>query len=129
MEMTLRWFGTRYDSVTLKNIRQIPGVSGVISTLYNNMPGEIWCENEVKELRNEIESNGLKLSGIESVNIHDSIKAGTKERDQYIENYIKSLKQLGKEDINIVCYNFMPIFDWTRSDLAKVRRWFYSFIL
>ena len=84
MEMTLRWFGKKYDSVSLKDIRQIPGVSGVISTLYNKMPGEIWCENEVKELKNEIESNGLKLSGIESINIHDSIKAGTKERDKYI---------------------------------------------
>lgn len=120
MEMTLRWFGKKYDSVSLKDIRQIPGVSGVISTLYNKMPGEIWCENEVKELKNEIESNGLKLSGIESINIHDSIKAGTKERDKYIENYIKSLEAVGKEDIKLVCYNFMPIFDWTRSDLTKV---------
>ncbi len=121
MEMTLRWFGKGFDSVSLKQIRQIPGVTGVISTLYDTKPGEVWEIDNIKALKNEIEAEGLNLSGIESVNIHDAIKAGDKERDKYIENYIKSLTALGEADIHMVCYNFMPVFDWTRSDLAKVR--------
>lgn len=121
MEMTLRWFGKDFDSVSLRQIRQIPGVTGVISTLYAVPAGEIWERSAVSALKEEIEAEGLKLSGIESVNIHDAIKIGSKERDVYIENYIKTLIALGEEDVHMVCYNFMPIFDWTRSDLAKVR--------
>lgn len=121
MEMTLRWFGKDFDSVSLDEIRQIPGVSGVISTLYDTIPGEVWERERIQALKEEVEAKGLKLLGIESVNIHESIKAGLPERDEYIENYILTLENLGKEGINLVCYNFMPVFDWTRSDLAKVR--------
>lgn len=121
MEMTLRWFGTGFDSVTLENIRQVPGVKGVITTLYDTMPGDVWSRERIKAMKKEVEDAGLKLSGIESVNIHDDIKIGNGKREQYIENYIETLKHLGEENINMVCYNFMPIFDWTRSDLAKVR--------
>ena len=121
MEMTFRWFGTGHDTVTLKQIRQIPGVKGVITTLYDKMPGELWTQEEIHALRMEVEAAGLKISGIESVNIHDDIKTGAPTRDMYIENYIKTLEVLGKAGINMVCYNFMPVFDWTRSDLAKVR--------
>lgn len=121
MEMTLRWFGTGFDSVTLENIRQVPGVKGVITTLYDTMPGDVWSRERIKAMKKEVEDAGLKLLGIESVNIHDDIKIGNGKREQYIENYIETLKNLGEENINMVCYNFMPIFDWTRSDLAKVR--------
>lgn len=121
MQMTLRWFGPSSDSVTLEQIRQIPGVKGVITTLYDKMHGEVWRREEVAALRGAVEASGLKISGIESVNIHDAIKAGMSERDMYIENYIKSLEALGQEGIDLVCYNFMPVFDWTRSDLAKAR--------
>ncbi|KLI45457.1 mannonate dehydratase [Brachyspira hyodysenteriae] len=121
MIMTLRWFGKNFDSVTLKQIRQIPGVKGVITTLYDSKVGDAWKEEDVKALKKEIEYAGLKIYGIESVNIHDDIKIGLPSRDKYIENYIKTLEVLGKEGINLVCYNFMPVFDWTRSDLAKVR--------
>lgn len=121
MDMTLRWFGTRFDSVTLENIRQVPGVKGVITTLYDTMPGDVWSRERIKEMKKEVETAGLKVSGIESVNIHDDIKIGSGKRDEYIENYIETLKNLGKEKIDVVCYNFMPVFDWTRSDLAKVR--------
>ncbi|AEM23045.1 mannonate dehydratase [Brachyspira intermedia PWS/A] len=119
--MTLRWFGKNFDSVTLKQIRQIPGVKGVITTLYDSKVGDAWKEEDVKALKKEVEDSGLKIYGIESVNIHDDIKIGLPSRDKYIENYIKTLEVLGKEGINLVCYNFMPVFDWTRSDLAKVR--------
>lgn len=121
MIMTLRWFGKNFDSVTLKQIRQIPGVKGVITTLYDSKVGEVWKEEDVQKLKKEVEDAGLKIYGIESVNIHDDIKIGLPSRDKYIENYIKTLEVLGKNGINLVCYNFMPVFDWTRSDLAKVR--------
>lgn len=121
MEMSIRWFGTGYDSVTLEQIRQIPGVTGVITTLYATKPGEVWETDAIRSLKKEVEDSGLKINGIESVNIHDAIKAGTPDRDRYIDNYITTLERLGKEGIKLVCYNFMPVFDWTRSDLAKMR--------
>ena len=119
--MTLRWYGFDFDTVTLKEIRQIPGVKGVITTLYDMPPGEVWTSDAIGELKNQVESAGLCISGIESVNVHDSIKIGDEHRDKYIDNYIKTLENLGKEDIHLVCYNFMPVFDWTRTELARVR--------
>ena len=121
MEMTLRWYGSQYDTVKLWQIRQIPGVTGVISTLYGKQPGELWTQEEIHALKAEVEAAGLNLSGIESVNVSDAIKVGTAERDEHIENYIKTLENLGKEDIHMVCYNFMPVFDWTRTELARKR--------
>lgn len=119
--MTLRWFGSRFDTVTLEQIRQIPGVTGVITTLYDTAPGQVWSREAISALKKEVEEAGLVIKGIESVNIHDAIKVGTPDREQYIENYIQTLTHLGEEGIDLVCYNFMPVFDWTRSDLAKVR--------
>ena len=121
MEMTLRWYGSKFDTVTLKQIRQIPGVTGVITTLYDTQPGEVWPRERIKALKDEVAAAGLHISGIESVNIHDAIKTGAPEREQYIANYIETLENLGKEDIHLVCYNFMPVFDWTRTELARVR--------
>ncbi|MCR5831050.1 MAG: mannonate dehydratase [Lachnospiraceae bacterium] len=121
MEMTLRWYGTGHDTVKLWQIRQIPGVTGVITTLYDTAPGEVWPRERIHALKEEVASSGLHISGIESVNVHEAIKAGTDERDMYIDNYIETLKNLGEEDIHLVCYNFMPVFDWTRTELARVR--------
>ncbi len=121
MQMTLRWYGSAFDTVTLQQIRQIPGVTGVISTLYDTKPGEVWSQARIHALKEEIEAAGLKLAGIESVNVHDAIKAGTLDREKYIDNYIETLENLGKEDIHLVCYNFMPVFDWTRTELARKR--------
>lgn len=121
MEMTLRWYGSGYDTVTLEQIRQIPGVSGVITTLYGTRPGEAWPEADIHRLIQEVEASGLHVAGIESVNVHDAIKAGLPQRDQYIENYITTLERLGKAGIHMVCYNFMPVFDWTRTELARRR--------
>ena len=72
-------------------------------------------------MKDEVAASGLHVSGIESVNIHDAIKTGSADRDTYIDNYIETLENLGKEDIHLVCYNFMPVFDWTRTELARVR--------
>lgn len=121
MEMTLRWYGHDFDTVTLKQIRQIPGVTGVITTLYDTAPGEVWQPARIRALKEEVEAAGLRIAGIESVNIHDAIKTGASDRDRYIDNYIETLENLGKEDIHLVCYNFMPVFDWTRTELARIR--------
>ena len=121
MNMALRWFGTGFDTVTLESIRQIAGVDGVVTTLYDMAAGELWPVERIRAIRAEVEAAGLRILGIESVNIHDAIKIGLPERDQYIENYIETLKRLAAEDIRMVCYNFMPVFDWTRSALTKPR--------
>ena len=121
MQMTLRWYGTGHDTVTLKQIRQIPGVKGVITTLYDTKPGEVWTRERIRAMIDEVEAAGLTVAGIESVNVHDDIKTGSGDRELYIENYIQSLENLGKEGIRMVCYNFMPVFDWTRTELARKR--------
>ena len=121
MEMTLRWYGSKFYTVTLEQIRQIPGVTGVITTLYDTEPGEVWSRERIRALKEEVESAGLKISGIESVNVHEDIKLGKPSREKLIENYIETLRNLGEEDIHLVCYNFMPVFDWTRTELARVR--------
>ena len=121
MEMTLRWYGSKFDTVTLKQIRQIPGVTGVITTLYDTQPGEVWSRGRIRAMIDEVEAAGLHIAGIESVNIHDAIKTGAPERDQYIANYIETLENLAAEGLHLVCYNFMPVFDWTRTELARVR--------
>lgn len=121
MQMTLRWFGDKFDSVKLWQIRQIPGVTGVITTLYDIPAGDVWPIERIKALKKEVEDAGLNIAGIESVNIHDSIKIGSDDREKYIDNYIVTLENLAKCDIKLVCYNFMPVFDWTRTNLAKAR--------
>lgn len=121
MKMALRWYGKNFDTVTLSQIRQIPGVTGVITTLYDTTPGEVWSRERIENMKSEVESAGLAVHGIESVNVHDSIKVGDQHRDMYIDHYIQTLENLGQADIHMVCYNFMPVFDWTRSDLAKPR--------
>ena len=121
MQMTLRWYGSKHDSVTLEQIRQIPGVKSVITKLYDSVPGEAWSLEDIRAMKKEVEAAGLTIAGIESVNIHDAIKIGSPDREQYIENYITTLERLGQEDIHMVCYNFMPVFDWTRTELARKR--------
>jgi len=120
MKMTLRWYGSKLDNITLKQIRQIPGVTGVISGLYDIPAGEVWPLDQIRALKEEIEKEGLALEGIESVNVHEDIKLGTPEAEKYIENYKQTLRNLAEAGIKLVCYNFMPVFDWLRTDLAKV---------
>ena len=121
MEMTMRWYGKKHDTVTLEQIHQICYVKGIITTLYEKLPGEVWTLDEILTMKNEIEDAGLHLAGIESVNVSDAIKTGSPDRDRDIENYIKTLENLGKADIHTVCYNFMPVFDWTRTELDRKR--------
>lgn len=121
MEMTMRWYGKDYDTVTLEQIRQSCYVKGIITTLYNKMPGEVWTLDEILAMKKEVEDAGLHLAGIESVNVSDAIKTGAPERDKDIAAYIETLENLGKADIHMVCYNFMPVFDWTRTELDRMR--------
>lgn len=119
MKMTFRWFGEKDDSVTLQQIRQIPGVYGIVGALYDVPVGETWPIEKIRELKTKVESYGLKLEVIESVNVHEDIKLGLPTRDRYIENYKETIKNLGKLGIKVVCYNFMPVFDWIRTNLNE----------
>lgn len=119
MNTVFRWFGEKDDSVKLEHIRQIPGIKGLATSLYHIPVGEVWPLEEILHLKNNIESNGLEFKVIESVNIHEDIKLGKSNRELYIENYKETIRNLGKAGIKVICYNFMPIFDWLRTDLCK----------
>lgn len=119
MKMTFRWYG-KDDPVSLEMIRQIPGVEGIVTAVYDVPVGEVWSEERIFALKNEVEQAGFALSVIESVPVHEDIKLGCGDRDRYIENYCKTLKNLAKAGVDCVCYNFMPVFDWTRSDLCHL---------
>lgn len=115
MEKTWRWFGKK-DKIQLNMLRQI-GVEGIVSALHDVPNGEIWSLEAINEYKNYIESHGLRWSVVESLPVSESIKYGGENRDQLIENYIKSLENLGKAGVTTVCYNFMPVLDWARTDL------------
>ena len=117
MKMTFRWYGED-DPVTLEKIRQIPGVTGIVSAIYDIPVGDVWPLERILKLKETVEASGLELSVIESVPVHEDIKTGDGDRDRYIENYCETIRNLAKAGITTVCYNFMPVFDWTRSDLA-----------
>ncbi|WP_094604433.1 Mannonate dehydratase [Sporomusa silvacetica DSM 10669] len=120
MIMSFRWYGRNSDNISLQDIRQIPGMKGVVTALFDIPVGEVWPLDKILAVKKDIEDNGLLFNTIESVNIHEDIKLGIPSRDKYIENYITTLKNLGQAGIKVVCYNFMPVFDWTRTELAKV---------
>ncbi|TDX86730.1 mannonate dehydratase [Epilithonimonas xixisoli] len=115
MEKTWRWFGKK-DKIKLDMLRQI-GVEGIVSALHDIPNGEIWSLEAIEDYKNYIESFGLRWSVVESLAVSEPIKYGGENRDQLIENYIESLKNLGKAGVKTVCYNFMPVLDWARTDL------------
>ncbi len=117
MKMTMRWYGPD-DPVTLQNIRQVPGMTGIVSALHDLKAGEVLTLDRIEERKKTIESMGLKWLVIESLPVHESIKLGKPERDQLIENYKQSIRNLGKVGISVLCYNFMPVFDATRTNYA-----------
>lgn len=118
MKWGVRWYGEKGDSIPLKYIRQIPGINGVVGTLLNKLPGDVWEKEEIQALKDSIEKEKMTLLGIESVAVHDAIKAGTDERDYYIENYIQTIKNLSACDIRMICYSFKPIFGWAKTNLS-----------
>ena len=117
MEKTWRWFGKK-DKITLSMLRQI-GVEGIVTALHDIPNGEIWSYEAVAEMRDYIAAAGLRWSVVESLPVSESIKYGGPDRDQLIENYIVSLANLGKAGIKTICYNFMPVLDWARTDLEN----------
>ncbi|WP_258104216.1 mannonate dehydratase [Marinoscillum sp. MHG1-6] len=116
LEKSWRWFGEK-DPVSLQGIRQM-GVTGVVTSLYHVPAGAAWDANEINDLKNRIASHGLKWNVVESLPVEEGIKTHSKEYDRLIENYIGSLKALSENGIYTICYNFMPVLDWARTDLS-----------
>ena len=119
MRMTFRWYGKDNDSVSLDQIKQIPGVEGVVWALHHRPAGEIWTEEEISKVKKQADEYGFNLNVVESINVHEDIKLGKPTRDEYIENYKTSLRNVAKVGAKVVCFNFMPVFDWTRTELYK----------
>ena len=117
MEKTWRWFG-RNDKITLGMLRQI-GVEGIVTALHQVPNGEIWTPQAIAAVKEFIEAAGLRWSVVESLPVSEAIKYGGAERDRLIDNYIVSLENLGKAGVKTVCYNFMPVIDWIRTDLDR----------
>jgi mannonate dehydratase len=117
MYMTFRWYG-KDDPVKLEYIAQIPGMKGIVSAIYDIPVGEAWPLERILTLKEIINKAGLDFSVVESVPVHEDIKLGLPSRDKLIENYCETIRNLGKAGIKTICYNFMPVFDWTRSNLA-----------
>ncbi|MFP5417315.1 MAG: mannonate dehydratase, partial [Actinomycetes bacterium] len=119
MKMGFRWFGSADDPIPLAHVRQIPGVSHVVGAVYDVPVGEVWPSERIAALKGEVEASGLALEVVESVNVHDAIKIGLPSRDRYIENYVATIKNLSEHGVKVICYNFMLIFDWIRTDLRQ----------
>ena len=120
MKMTFRWYGEGNDSVSLKQIRQIPNCSGLMGVLDQYAAGEVWPLDVIQKYVKHVNDAGLEAEVIESVNVHEDIKMGVPTRDKYIANYIETIRNLAKCGIKVIVYNFMPVFDWLRTDLARV---------
>ena len=118
MKMTFRWYGES-DPVKLEYIRQIPGMYGIVSAIYDVPVGEVWPVEKLQALRDRIERAGLKFEVVESVPTHEDIKLGRPSRDRLIANFQQNIRNCAAVGIKVICYNFMPVFDWTRTEMAK----------
>lgn len=116
--LTFRWFGHR-DPIPLSHIRQIPAVRGIVSALFEIPVGEAWTFDQLARLRDEVDHHALSLAVIESVPVHEDIKLGRPARDRFIDNYCESIRNIGRAGVGVLCYNFMPVFDWMRTELGR----------
>ncbi len=116
MKMTFRWYGEK-DSIPLEYIKQIPNMSGVVTAVYDIPVGEVWELDKIQKLKSLCDEAGLEMEVIESVPVHEDIKLGKPTRDKLIANYAETIRNLGKVGVKCICYNFMPVFDWLRTDL------------
>lgn len=119
MKMTFRWYGEGNDSISLKQIKQIPGCSGLMGLLDQYAAGEVWPLEVIQDYVKHVHEAGLEVEVIESVNVHEDIKLGLPTRDKYIENYKQTIENLAKCGVKVIIYNFMPVLDWLRTDLAR----------
>ena len=119
MKMSFRWYGDS-DPVTLQYISQIPAMDSIVSAVYSVAPGEVWPEEAINDIKEKAAAHGLKFDVVESVPVHEDIKLGKPSRDKYIEVYCENIRRLGKAGVKVICYNFMPVFDWLRSSLDYV---------
>ena len=119
MKMTFRWYGEK-DCIPLSYIRQIPNMSGVVTAIYDEPVGSVWKEEKIKHLKDICNKSGLEMEVIESVPVHENIKLGKPSRDKIIDVYCQNIINLGKAGVKCICYNFMPVFDWLRTDLKTV---------
>ncbi len=119
MKLSFRWYG-KEDPVSIDYIRQIPNMSTIVTAVYDVPVGEVWSEKSIEALKAEVEGAGLDFEVIESVPVHEDIKLGLPSRQKYIDNYKENIRRLAKAGIKVICYNFMPVFDWTRTQLDKV---------
>lgn len=119
MKMTFRWYGAG-DSIPLTYIKQIPNMSGVVTAVYDTPVGEEWQPEKIAALKSLCDGAGLEMEVIESVPVHENIKLGKPSRDKLIANYAATIRNLGKFGVKCVCYNFMPVFDWLRTDLKTM---------
>jgi len=117
MNMTFRWYGRGNDTVKLEDVKQIPNVKGIVWALHHLPAGEVWTKEVIQDEVDYIQSFGFHTDVVESVNVHEDIKLGLPTRDQYIDNYKQSIRNLGEVGVKVICYSFMPVFDWTRTDL------------
>lgn len=118
MYMTFRWYGAA-DPVPLAHIRQIPGVVGVVTALYDVPVGAAWPKPAVERLAEGIDAAGLRFAVAESIAVHEDVKLGRPERDRWIDAWCESVRVLGEVGVPVVCYNFMPVFDWMRTELER----------
>jgi mannonate dehydratase len=118
MKMTFRWYGESAP-VKLEYIRQIPGMYGIVSAIYDVPVGEVWPLEKLQALRDRIEGAGLKFEVVESVPMHEDIKLGKPSRDRLIANFQQNIRNCAAVGVKVICYNFMPVFDWTRTEMAK----------
>ncbi len=119
MKMTFRWYGEK-DSIPLEYIKQIPNMSGVVTAVYDTPVGEVWELDKILRLKELCDKAGLEMEVIESVPVHEDIKLGKPSRDGLIANYAQTIRNLGKAGVKCICYNFMPVFDWLRTNLKTV---------
>ncbi|MDL2324351.1 mannonate dehydratase [Ruminococcaceae bacterium OttesenSCG-928-A16] len=118
MKMSFRWYGDA-DPIPLEYIRQIPGMRSIVAAVYDVKPGEVWPQESIDALKKKVEDAGLVFDVVESIPVHEDIKLGRPTRDEYIEVYKENIRRVARAGVKCICYNFMPVFDWTRTQLDK----------
>ena len=121
MKLTFRWYGET-DSISLDYLRQIPNLSGVVTAVYDVPVGEVWSKESLERLKEVTSAKGLEMEVIEYIPVHEDIKRGLPTRDKYIANYIENIRRCAAVGVKCVCYNFMPVFDWLRTNMNHINK-------